>query len=375
MWGKGFAAEETKQAFARIGEFAGPKEKAAARFAAYYAQCQSSFTRGQSRLARETTQTFLREAEAEGRAAEVAFARTMLGLILLNQGELEAARSVLERALADYDPRRDGATGSRFWDAEVGASAVLAAVEWHLGEAERARELINRAVRRAEELGTLQNIIMALNWRAVLESQRHGVLATRDAADTVLTMAEEHGMAEFAEHNWIYAYWARGRLLGPEEGAVGLSEALATFMAHGNKNGAPFFHGLHAELEATTHGPDSALALIDQALAIAEETGEHLSDPYLHGLRGEILLQRDPSNPGLAEDAFQAAIAVARQQSARSWGLRAALSFSKLYQSTGRPIEAHAVLAHALEGFSPTPEMPEIAEAQALLGELSNRAG
>ena len=50
--------------------------------------------------------------------------------------------------------------------------------------------------------------------------------------------------------------------------------------------------------------------------------------------------------------------------------LRAALSLGKLYQSTGRPVEAHDVLAPALEGFSPTPEMQEIAEAQALLAAL-----
>jgi len=50
---------------------------------------------------------------------------------------------------------------------------------------------------------------------------------------------------------------------------------------------------------------------------------------------------------------------------------RATLSLAKLYQSTGRPNDAHAVLAPALEGFSPTPEMPEIAEAQALMEGLA----
>src|SRR5262249_14482386 len=35
-------------------------------------------------------------------------------------------------------------------------------------------------------------------------------------------------------------------------------------------------------------------------------------------------------------------------------------------------VEAHAVLAAALDGFSPTPEMPEIAEAQALLAALAD---
>ena len=77
--------------------------------------------------------------------------------------------------------------------------------------------------------------------------------------------------------------------------------------------------------------------------------------------------KRDPANPAPAEEAFQTAIAIAKEQGARSFELRAALSLAKLYQSTGRPAEAHAVLAPALEGFSPTPEMPEIAEAQALL--------
>src|SRR5208283_5293572 len=44
---------------------------------------------------------------------------------------------------------------------------------------------------------------------------------------------------------------------------------------------------------------------------------------------------------------------------------------AKLYQSTGRPVEAHDALTPALEGFSPTPEMPEIAESQALLAALA----
>ena len=80
-----------------------------------------------------------------------------------------------------------------------------------------------------------------------------------------------------------------------------------------------------------------------------------------------MLLKRDPANPAPAEEALLTAIAVAKQQGTRSFELRAALALAKLYQSTARPAEAHAVLAPALEGFSPTPEMPEIAEAQALL--------
>ena len=103
----------------------------------------------------------------------------------------------------------------------------------------------------------------------------------------------------------------------------------------------------------------------------ADRIGYRAFEAELHRARGEILLKRDPANPAPAEEAFLTAIAVAKQQGTRSFELRAALSLAKLYQSTGRPADAHAVLAPALEGFAPTPEMPEIAEAQALLAALA----
>ncbi len=126
-----------------------------------------------------------------------------------------------------------------------------------------------------------------------------------------------------------------------------------------------------AEAEARAGDLDRASRILDEALATADRTGYRAFEAELHRARGEILLKRDPANPAPAEEAFLTAIAVAKQQGTRSFELRAALSLAKLYQSTGRPADAHAVLAPALEGFAPTPEMPEIAEAQALLAALA----
>ena len=125
-----------------------------------------------------------------------------------------------------------------------------------------------------------------------------------------------------------------------------------------------------AEAEAAAGDLDRALAVLDEGLATADRVGHRTFEAELHRTRGEILLERDPANPAPAEEAFLTAIAVTKQQGTRSFGLRAALSLAKLYQSTGRPADAHAVLGPALEGFAPTPEMPDIAEAQALLSRL-----
>ncbi len=105
-------------------------------------------------------------------------------------------------------------------------------------------------------------------------------------------------------------------------------------------------------------GAEVALAHVDKALALTQQTGEHWTDAFLHRIRGEFLLKRDPVNPAAAEEAFLTAVAVAQQQKAKSFELRAALSLANLYQSTGRAADAHAVLAPALEGFAPTPEFP-----------------
>jgi class 3 adenylate cyclase/predicted ATPase len=369
QFGKGFAAEETRAASARAGELAGQKEDSAARFAAYYGQCLGSFFRGEFPLAQEIGETFLREAEADGRATEAGTARRLLALALFFQGDLKAARSFFERALADFVPERDAGDARRL-DGQAIATAMLGSLVWHLGEVERARLLIQQAVRRARELGHPATLVQVLFWNAVLEIRRDDVAAASLAADALIKLAEEYGINLLAVEGQVCAYWASGRLVDPEEGASGLRQALKADMGQGNKNDAPFFHGMLAELEAATRGPDSALTTIDQGLTIAEETGGRFMEPYLHRLRGDILLKRDPADPAPAEDAYRIAIAIAKQQGARSYKLLASLSLAMLYQSTGHAAEAHAVLAPALEGFSPTPEMPEIAKAQGLLAAI-----
>jgi predicted ATPase len=128
-----------------------------------------------------------------------------------------------------------------------------------------------------------------------------------------------------------------------------------------------------AKAEARTGDLDQAIVVLDEALATAEAIGYRAFEAELYRVRGELLFRRELPDLGVAEQALQTAVAVARRQKTRSFELRAAISLAKLYQSTARPVDAHAILAPALEGFSPTPEMPEIAEAQALLSELSNR--
>ena len=169
----------------------------------------------------------------------------------------------------------------------------------------------------------------------------------------------------------IHSAWASAWLDDFKNGATELRLALATYERQGNKFYVPFYMGLLAQIEAETESVDAALGTIEAALALAAETGEHWSDGILHHIRGEVLLKREPPNIAPAEKALLLAIAVAQEQKARTIELRAALSLANIYQTVHRTADAHAVLAPALEGFSPTPELPEIEEAKALLASLA----
>jgi predicted ATPase len=105
---------------------------------------------------------------------------------------------------------------------------------------------------------------------------------------------------------------------------------LAAFADQETKNFVPFFEGLLAEVEGQGDA-ERALTWIDEALGLAGQTGEHWSDAFLYGCRGEILLKRNATNTAPAEDAFLTAIAIAQQQEARSFELRAALDLARLY--------------------------------------------
>src|SRR5271165_3533646 len=135
LWFKGYAAEETKAAFARVGELATEKGNAEAPLETYYARWGHSLFRGKLGSARETAETFLREAERAARPTEAGTAHRCLGVTLFYQGDFAQARVHCEQTIRIYDPVRDReAKFSVGGDSKVTATTFLALTTWCLGE-------------------------------------------------------------------------------------------------------------------------------------------------------------------------------------------------------------------------------------------------
>jgi predicted ATPase len=321
--------------------------------------------------ARGYARAFLSDVEATPDLPEACVAHRAAGITHWFAGEYCEAQDQLERALALFQPRRDDDLAFRFGqDAGVAAMLSLALTLWPQGEVERARSLIESAQTRSASvthIGTHAYERAQAGWFELIRGD-----PSRAALNGVelARLAREHDLRFWRAVGGFFEGLAK-----VESGALGggLEDMRRGVELMREQNGL-MFDGLYkialAEAEARGGNIDPALAILDDALATSERIGHRSFDAELHRVRGEMLLKRDPANPALAEEALQAAIAVAKRQATRSFELRAALSLAKFYQSTARSVEAHAVLAPALDGFSPTPEMPEIAEGQALLGEL-----
>jgi tetratricopeptide (TPR) repeat protein len=372
MWCRGFGADESKAAFLRARELAAAIEDATERFTIYFGLWLGNTVRGELRFAREIAEVFLRDAERGAWTTECGFARRLLGSTCAWQGDFIEAQANFVEALSIYDPERDREARFRFGpDTGAAVRAYLANIKWQLGEVGLARALIEEAVALAIETGHVPTLVHTYFNKALFEIVRGDAGAARRDAEIVVKLSQENAMTFYTAWGALQSAWASARLDGSGATATGLRQALAAYTNEGNKLYVPFYQGLLAEIEAQGDA-GAALSRIDEALALAGETGEHGSDAFLHRLRGEILLRSDPANTAPAEEAFLTAIAVAQQQKARGFELRAALWLARLYHSTDRPADAHAVLASALKGFSPNPEFPEIAEAQTLLSALTS---
>ena len=368
---RGFGAPETTEAFARARQSAFSALDAPERLAADYGLWAGSFVRGELPAMRAQLAACLADVEARPDSPEAGLVHRVQGITHWFAGEFVEARDHLERALALFQPGRDDEMAFRFGpDPGVSAMAFLAFALWSLGEVDRAVSLTERMRARLGGLTNANTLALGTMLAAMLAVMRGDRSRARMSVSELGRIVREHDLPMFRPFGVFLEGWATADAGAAAEGLESMRRGVESL----REQNVLLFDGLLkitvSQGEARAGDLDRAVATLDEALTTTERAGFRTLEAELHRIRGEILLKSDPSNPAPAEEALQSAIAIARRQKARSFELRAALSLAKLYQSTGRPAEAHAVLASALEGFAPTPEFPEIEEALALLAAL-----
>ena len=116
---------------------------------------------------------------------------------------------------------------------------------------------------------------------------------------------------------------------------------------------------------------DEAWTNIREAMTAVETTKERWCEAEINRIAGEITLMSPEPEAAKAQAYFERALSVARQQQAKSWELRAAISLARLWCDQGKVQQARELLAPVYGWFTEGFNTLDLKEAKALLEQLS----
>jgi predicted ATPase len=196
------------------------------------------------------------------------------------------------------------------------------------------------------------------------------VEATLEQAEAVIALSHEQGFALYKACGITLRSWALAKQGRQEEGIAHIRQGLSAALTTGQGLARSFFLALLAEVCGEAGQPEEGLTALIEAFD-QSKTQEPLYEAELYRLKGELLLMQDDLSAAQAESCFQRASEVARQQSAKSWELRATTSLARLLTSQGRRDEARAMLTPIFNWFTEGLDTADLKDAKALLEELA----
>ena len=133
----------------------------------------------------------------------------------------------------------------------------------------------------------------------------------------------------------------------------------------------PLWLSYLARAYAVLRQSDDARRYISEAMKEVETTRDRSCEAEVNRVTGEIALMTPEPDTAKAQAHFDRALAVARQQQAKFWELRAAMSLARLWRDQGKVQEGRELLAPVYGWFTEGFDTRDLKEAKALLGELT----
>jgi class 3 adenylate cyclase len=367
---QGWTAREVGQAAARARELSVKLTKPRARLFALWAQycydtCRADHERG-GRFADEIVAL----GEAGGDVPTRMLGCYARGYTSIHLGEFIAARAYLEECGALYDPGDEPCYSQLIpHDVQVLRQIHLS---WliplgHLDQSLSHRDAALDGARRLTEPQTLTFAVMNAWYMGWYIRSEPGLLLR--CADEHLALSTEHGVGLHRAVAFAQRGWCLVALGHADEGIPLITTALDELRDLEFMIWRPWWLTLLADAYLMAGRAGAALGHLAEAERQADQTGERWAQAETLRLTGDVLLAT--SDAAGAETSYREAIAIALQQSAKLWELRAAISLARLWCSQGRRAEARGMLGSTYGWFTEGFGTPVLREAKALLEELA----
>jgi class 3 adenylate cyclase/predicted ATPase len=376
---RGYAAPETRAAVDRarllleraetLGE---PPEDPLLLFSVLYGLWVANLVAFNGHVMRELAVQFLALAEKQSATGPLMIAHRQMGLSLLHTGGFAEGRTHLEHAIALYDPAVHRDLATRFFGQENGAAILSwrSIASWLLGYPDAALADVKQALRLAREAEHLATLVYVINFSIWSYIHCGNYTAAATLVDEYVPLQKQLG-SSFWE-GW--GMMQRGCLLtltGKASEAVRTITSGVEFLrSTGTTMWMPLFLSYLARANAEIGRFDEASTKISEAMTAVEITKERWHEAELNRVAGEIALLGTEPDVAKAEAYFARALEVARQQQAKAWELRAAMSMARLLCAQGNLGHARDILAPVYDWFTEGFGTPDLREAKLLLEEL-----
>lgn len=310
----------------------------------------------------------------------LAEAHRALGVTLLRQGKIGMARHHMEQALTLHRPGRQSYDHllRLIRNPGVHIRSTLSWILWYLGLPDQSRNRCEEALELAKAASDPFGLALSLIFAAELYRRRDEVQKSLEYADAAIAVSSERGFPLYGAWGTILRGWALARLGKQEEGIVQMRSGLRAHRATKSALGRPSLLGLLADAYGSAGKFESADRVLGHALALTECTGERFDRAALLRQRAELLLLMTgrgaagiAATHNEAESCLSRAVALAREQGARSVELQCALSLARLWDLQGKRDAARDLLAEVHGTFAEGFDTRDWLDAKALLRECS----
>ena len=366
---KGQGASETGHAYASARELWERAGSPTEFVQIPYGQSRYHAHRGEFDFAQRLDEDLLRLSRQRNDVAGLVLGHLSSGITLMFVGMFASSRFHLEKALALHDPIFHRALVQQAGvHPHIFSQVYLANVLFCLGFPDQALARSEAIIFEARRLNHPPSLAGSLAIGMRLRSLVGDDAALDEGVNQLVALATEEGFPHWRTQGEIYHGWVKVKNGDVADGTSLLRSNTTAYRASGVELFVPHYIDLLASAYEIEGRFQEGLALLDEALQVAERTGERWLEAELNRHKGELLLRQGHSEA--AGELYRKALSVAREQEAKLWELRAAMSLARLRRDQGRRAEARDLLAPTYGWFTEGFDIPDLKDAKTLLDEL-----
>jgi len=293
------------------------------------------------------------------------------GFTQLALGRLKMARENMDKAIARYEPSQRSADAYRAaHDPGTACLAYASICEWLLGNPDRARRKIKQSLALAEQIQDAVSLAHALCFSTITSEARGEDEETGQMAKCMLTISLDKGFAAWIAVGRLTRTWIAVKRGEDQSAFDGLCNNITAFAELGFDILRPYFLSLMARAYQLRGQSDAGLQTLDRAQEVIDARAELWWQPEVWRLRGEMLLSIATNEAAEAEEEFNKALLLSREQRSRSLELRAAMSMSLVWQRSGKSEQARQLVQSVYNQFEEGFDTLDLRQATALLDRL-----